>query len=399
MAFLDIKDLQQGSFKGVPFLFVGSSTSGGRKNVFYEYPNTNKRGVSDLGKNLKNFTLTIYITGNTREDYNQNKDRFISALESSGAGILVHPTFGQFDCAIDGYTSDENISNINRADFSVNFKEISEPIKPAATQNNVPKIENIAVNTVNKVSENIEENYNVSSGSFTNFETAKNKAQQITDKIIEISEQVEQRTEVFNEFIATVDDFNNNINLIVANSTRYAQELKSLFDNLRLIASDPTERFLMFTKMFSFGSDDMTILTNTALQIERKENNDIINNAVNSNAIAYAYATLKEVTLNNEEEFNRFNDLLNNQWEYLQEQDLNFDIRENILDLRAEVEKYIDTLNLPELITESTVETSPTLLSYQYYGDTNRDNQISELNSLKDYGFILGNFTIQSDFE
>jgi len=398
MAFFDIKDLQQGSFRGVPFLFVGSSTSAGRKNIFYEYPNTDKRGVSDLGKNLKSFSLTIHIAGDNSSDYKQNRDRLITALESIGAGILVHPFLGQINCAVDGYTLDENISHINRADFSVNFKEVSEPIKPAATQNNIPKIENIAVDTVEKVSENIEEKYSLTSNIFTNFEKAKEKAQKISNKFIEISDKVRQRTEIFNEFVATIQDFDAKINTIITQPILYASQMKNLFDSLRLIASDPIERFLMFTKLFNFGEDDNEIQTNTNAQIERKNNNDTINNAVNSNSIAYAYATLKEIDLSNEDEFNRYNELLNNQWEYLQEQDLDIDVRENILDLRAEVEKYIDTLNLPELISIDTVETSPSLLSYRYYGNTERDNEISSLNSLKDYGIISGNVTIQSDF-
>lgn len=399
MAFLNIKDLQQGSFKGVPFLFVGSSGTGGRKNVFYEYPNTDKRGVSDLGLNLKSFTLTIYISGDNNSDYKQNRDRFISALESQGAGILVHPTFGQLNCAIDGYTLDENISHLNRADFSVNFKEVSEPIKPAETQNNIPKIENIAVDTIDKTSTDINDNFSISKSNFANFETAREKAQSISNKLTEISIQVEKRTEVFNEFTNLVNDFDDSISAIISQPDLYADKFKELFDGFRLIASDATERFLMFTKLFNFGSDDAEISTETNFQIERKENNDIINNAVNCNSLAYAYATLKEISLSNEDEFNRFNELLNNQWEYLQEQDLNNDVRENILDLRGEVEKYIDTLNLPELISIETEETSPTLLSYQYYGDTARDDQISSLNALKDYGVIAGNITMQSDFE
>jgi len=400
MAFQNIKDLQQGSFKGVPFLFVGSSVTGGRKNVFYEYPNTDKRGMSDLGLMLKDISpMTIYISGNTSSDYDQNRDNFISALESQGAGILVHPTLGQINCAINGYTLNENISHINRADFSVNFKEVSEPIKPSATQNNIPKIENIAVETISKVSADVEKNYNVSKSNYANFASAKAKAQTITDKFIDISDQVKQRTTIFSQFKTTIDTFDNEINVIVANSTRYSEELKTLFDDLRLIASDPVERFLMFTKLFDFGADDASIETTTSYQIERKANNDLINNAVNSNSLAYAYATLKEVTLNNESEFNEFNELLNDQWELLQGQDLDYDVRENILDLRAEIEKYIDTLNLPELITENTIETSPTLVSYQYYGSTERDYEISNLNALKDYGIVSGDITLQSDFK
>jgi len=399
MAFQNIKDLQQGSFKGVPFLFVGSSLSAGRKNTFYEYPNTDKRGVSDLGLNLKSFTITIYISGDNNSDYKQNRDRFISALESQGAGILVHPTFGQLNCAIDGYTLDENLEHLNRADFSVNFKEVSEPIKPAETQNNIPKIENIAVDTIDKTSTDINDNFSISKSNFANFETAREKAQSISNKLTEISIQVEKRTEVFNEFTNLVNDFDDSISAIISQPDLYADKFKELFNGLRLIASDATERFLMFTKLFNFGSDDAEILTDTSFQIERKENNDIINNAVNCNSLSYAYATLKEISLSNVEEFNRFNELLNNQWEYLQEQDLNNDVRENILDLRAEIEKYIDTLNLPELISIKTEETSPTLLSYQYYGDTTRDDQISSLNALKDYGVIAGNIAIQSDFE
>lgn len=399
MPFQDIKDLLQASFKGIPFLYVSSSESSGRKNVFYEYPNTDKRGFSDLGLNLESFTIRCYTVGDTKSDYKQNRDRLKSALRSKGSGILVHPELGQLNCAVDGYTLDTSIEHLNRADFSINFRVVSDPIKPAETQNNIPKIENIAVDTIDKVSDDIEENYNVSSNNFTNFETAKNKALSISNKIIDIANKVEQRADIFNEFISTINDFEDKINSIVSSPSRYSTEFKNIFDNLRLIATDPIERFLMFTKLFSFGSNDTNIGTDTIFKIERNKNNDVINNAVNSNSLAYAYATLKEIDFNNQEEFNRFNELLNEQWEYLQGQELNFDVRENLLDLRGEADKYIDTLNLPELVTVETIETSPTLLSYQYYGSTDRDDEISKLNSLKDYGIILGNVTLQGDFQ
>ena len=399
MATLDIRDLQQGSFKGIPFLFTNSDTSGGRKNAFYEYPKTDKRGFSDLGRSLRTLTLIFYIQGDNTSNYFDNRDAMLSALDSEGSGILVHPFLGEITVAIDGdYSFREDIGTLNRVDFTVTFKEVSEPVKPAPIDNNIPNIEKISGEVLDGVEADVSDNYVLSSNDIVNFDKAKAKAQEIGNKFAELGENVEKVTDVYNEFVETLRVFDAQINLIINAPIEYAARIRSLNDQLRLIASNATERFSTFTKLFGFGSGDDPIPSNTISQQERKQNNEVINNAINADALAQAYAVFTSVDIANEEEFTDFLELLNNQWDFLQDKNLSRDIRELLLDLRGEVEKYIETLNIPEITNVDTVLTSPTVLSYTYYGNTTRADDITNLNALKDAAIIEGNIKLESDF-
>lgn len=85
MALLDI--LYVATFRGIQFLIKDGSTTGGRKNVTHEYPNSDKRYVEDLGLFQKVFTINGTVTG-LGVDYTFKRDALIQALEQPNRGIL-----------------------------------------------------------------------------------------------------------------------------------------------------------------------------------------------------------------------------------------------------------------------------------------------------------------------
>ena len=124
-----LAQLLQGSFRGVPFLFNANSETGGRKSVTYEFPNRDKRTVSDLGKLLKTYKIKAIVKGEAQA-YLENRNQLIQALESAGTGQLIHPIDGTVNVFAKPYKLTETIAKLGYGEFDLEFEATTEPIFP-----------------------------------------------------------------------------------------------------------------------------------------------------------------------------------------------------------------------------------------------------------------------------
>ena len=66
-----LENLNVASFRGARFLIKSHSTSGGRKTVNHEYPNSDRRFVEDLGELQETFSIQGIIHG---DNYSLDRD-------------------------------------------------------------------------------------------------------------------------------------------------------------------------------------------------------------------------------------------------------------------------------------------------------------------------------------
>lgn len=79
------------SFRGVTFGVADAETLLGRRVVLHEYPLRDDPYGEDLGRKAREFTINAFVIG---DNYLSARDALVAALESPGAGTLVHPTLG-----------------------------------------------------------------------------------------------------------------------------------------------------------------------------------------------------------------------------------------------------------------------------------------------------------------
>jgi prophage DNA circulation protein len=93
----------------------------GKKAPVTEFPNQNAGAVQDLGQSTKRYPITAYISG---RDYDTEADRFWSALNESGPGVLRHPRFGNLDVVPVSVSQSESfVEGGGRASFRIDFVE------------------------------------------------------------------------------------------------------------------------------------------------------------------------------------------------------------------------------------------------------------------------------------
>lgn len=127
--------LREASFRGVPFNVEDDEGEFGRRVQVHEYPNRDKPFTEDLGRATRRLTINAYLVGN---DYFEQRDRLISAIETAGPGTLVHPYYGELKGSIDGgvkVSHSQQEGRMCRVSFQfVESGELSFPVAGLATE-------------------------------------------------------------------------------------------------------------------------------------------------------------------------------------------------------------------------------------------------------------------------
>jgi prophage DNA circulation protein len=108
------------SFRGVPFHVDGSEFDGGRRSVHHEFPLRDVALVEDMGRKAREFTVEGHVVG---DDYMQQRDALIGALEQHGPGELVHPYYGVRRVSVAAFRVRESSVDGGMAQFSISFHE------------------------------------------------------------------------------------------------------------------------------------------------------------------------------------------------------------------------------------------------------------------------------------
>lgn len=121
------------SFRGVQFSTVSAELSVGRRNVVHEFPLRDDVVVEDLGRSSRNIQVDAYVVG---EDYLDDRDALLDALEAPGAGELVHPRYGVLNVAVVGVAAVRESSREGGiAHFSITFVLAGSNVFPKTRDN------------------------------------------------------------------------------------------------------------------------------------------------------------------------------------------------------------------------------------------------------------------------
>jgi prophage DNA circulation protein len=135
--------LQQASFRGVPFAVTSITNRFGRRNAIHEYPFRDEPWIEDLGKSSRRFQISGFIVG---DDVIAQRSRMIDAVEAPGDGTLVHPTLGRIQVALINFSADEDIrGRVFR--FTFDFIRQGQRLYPSATPSGTDAVGDAAAAT------------------------------------------------------------------------------------------------------------------------------------------------------------------------------------------------------------------------------------------------------------
>lgn len=387
-----IDKYQQGSFRGVPFLVGDMDTSGGRKSVTHEFPNTDRRSVEDLG--LLNDTFTINGLVKTGEDFTL-RDRLKDALSQKGAGILVHPTFGSVTVFAKSFSLSERISEIGIARFSMTFEKTQDRVFPTESTVKPSLIKSDSDAALNGAETDLSNTFKASNAS--NYQAAAAKLQAVGDKFNVIGKEVSSITTDISQFTATVTTFTDGITQNITAPATLASSIKDMFTEFDQLAPNALEQFGLAKQLFNFGGNDPAVEPTTFYRQERADNQQVINDNISGSALILAYNNAASIEYGNEIELKKTRDDLEAEYLRLTEDTiLSNDTLDLLARLRNTVRLFFDDIavTVPRVRTVSTSQMPMSVISYQYYGTTAETQNLIDLNSTINVSYVTGNVDI-----
>ena len=122
--------LRPASFRGVGFEVSAADLDAGRRVQVHEYPQRDMPWAEDLGRATREIAIEGFLIG---ADYVAQVGRLLSALETPGAGTLVHPWLGALQVALAAPARVHFDAGLGQATVSMSFVEAGELTFPAST--------------------------------------------------------------------------------------------------------------------------------------------------------------------------------------------------------------------------------------------------------------------------
>lgn len=291
MALFD--ELFPASYKGAKFLVNRVSTSGGRKTVQHAFPNSDIQVIEDLGLSPREYRISAIIA---EPGYIQKRDNLLKALEEGGKGVLIHPFYGRIENIVARtFTLNEDVSRLGDTVVDIFFSPSDTDGLPTQSVNTVSIISTLSSAVSGNLVSDISNLFNVTNTFQGNFSAAASKLNNIADAFNINAQLPTVSANQINTFNSLVDKFRSSANTLIGNPSQLAADIQNIFvefPKLYTTASQQTDSLALF---FDFGDDDIAISPTTAGLTERKQNNDVLNNAMKGFALSEAYVSSAQI--------------------------------------------------------------------------------------------------------
>lgn len=385
-------ELKVASYKNVEFLFKSAKTTGGVKRQIFSYPNSNRQSIEEFGTAPRSFELVSVIPF---EDYENQKASLLRALESGGAGTLVHPTFGSINGVKAGaYTINETITELGRAEVTMRFDIDNAAGIPQQAANSVSQVNQDNQTLLAGLNSNLADNWDISSPN--NYDDGVSTAQSVASLFKSASEGTGQIADHIDEYRRDLDNFTDSINQLVVNPTALSNGVGSLFNSLNNLYEAPGDAFTAFKSLFGYGDDDPEINPTTADLAERKKNRDLMRGVMKCEALGYAYVASADTEYQTDRDVDQANDELEQQYLISVAEDISNASVGDLNNIRTQANATLAEIRISarRIITITTKRIPLSVLAYKYYGSTDLVDTLQQLNNLDQISFVEGDVEI-----
>ena len=192
------------------------------------------------------------------------------------------------------------------------------------------------------------------------------------------------------DFNAIANDMNGRMFSIVANN-EIGEELDGLFAAYNKVGKDFKSKYLLSVELFSFGKN----ITNIQSSETDAELLNTIGLVIQSINLSYAYDNAVNIAYQNKVELDGVIQQLDGEYVVVSDNPLiDSESRLSMLEIKTAVMRFFSTLELKDLTTYTTNLMPSSVLAYSLYGDSSKNSEIIDLNSISNTGFVEGSQTI-----
>lgn len=387
-------ELRPASFRGVSFQVEMSMFSGGRRIVSHEFPQRDLPYDEDMGRASRTFRVDAYVLG---DDYIIQRDLLLTACETAGQGVLIHPYFGRRIVSCRGISIRESVTDGRMALLSLDFVETEEVTvtAPVQTIELADQVESAATSGKSSMISTFVANFEITGlpAFFRNY--ASGQVVGIADKINESKQLMKTATadtaQIKAAWDKTVVDLETNAASLVSNAENLAAAVIGIFDTAQTVTEEPSEVFGFYEALLDFGDDFPVIVENTSTRETQAKNQEKMIELVKVATLANAAEVATDKEYESYQEAITDRDLLIDEIEDILEVTDSDDLFRDLSHLRASVIQAVpdEAENLPRIIEYTPRQTLPEMvISYDLYDDAEID--IADRNNISHPGFIPG---------
>lgn len=384
----DWKEILKGpaKFRDAPFFVDSSEFSGGRKNVEHEYPFADVPYHEDMGRKGRGFSVDGYVLGH---DYLDARDKLLSALETSGAGELVHPYLGTRRVVVESFRLRESANEGGFAKFTIDFKETAtEPTHPTAS---VDAKSAVKVSAAASITAAENEFLTAYKDITTRRETTADALRAASLAVNKVIERLTMEAQAIASIRDDLDNLTESATSLAGTPAVLFETLAGMFDGLAeglLSAIDPSAEM---AKVYDFNPGVRPLAT-TPNGEQEQLNYDAIKFAVQRLALINAARLALNQTYANYTDATRTREMLVN----LIDEQAGYaadDMFPALQQLRSDIVKAIpgEDTDLPRLLSHTPRATLPSLvLAHKLYGNLDFEADLIARNKIKNACFVPG---------
>lgn len=419
---MELENLFETSIRGAKFFISRSTREAGRKQASFEFVNTGRRSVQDLGKFEPVFEITGFLMGRG-DEYIANREALINALETEGAALLVHPFEGNLTVTTGRYTLDESTRSLGYSEIrfkalKVNVDIISNqgnPFTKAGLEITAASIANDAAIAKATLAQDIADNVTLIPEFPANLGSIESVIQSTlstySDSLKPIADNIDNAVDWVNGITALSEGVSRLLNtpeVLFANVIDTITGVDNLTNNAQAA-------FAGMSNLFDYGTTDSTnpqltssepILdpesetpgSQSSEQLFRTQNSNQAILSSRASSLIEAMNQTARIEFQNDEEIDNVVEVIENQYNNISQQ-----LSENSLNdieiVRNNLRIFLNQRRLnTNFIIEIDVQNEPlSVLSYNLYGSTDKSEEIVELNMVKDVFSISGTIKVESN--
>lgn len=396
------------SFRGVPFYLETSSAKTGRRYQNHEYPKRDKNYTEDLGLATRLKNINAFVIG---DDYDEQRDKLIEALEQGGHAQFVHPWMGTFDVEVGESEVIESRAEQGIARFIITFIPHEPQEFPQASVNTGQLLELVRsalagtalagfVDVFSTISTGLVNVRAFVQGINSAFDVAQTIMGEVVENIGSVADFAEQILNMPDKFSSTIEAY---LSQTENTFDRFSNRGSSYTKSLGVISGYVAQAAVLYDKTVLAGSE-----TETAVNAVNQLIEQIVIIAIGDEVASLPVATVTP-------EFNSRPDVDQQTINPIERPDVPvaddvIAIRNQVLDViwsaasrttpaayqtlntyRQKITEHLNTVadSGIRLETITTLNTMPSLvLAYKRFGDATRHKEIEQRNRIQHRSFI-----------
>lgn len=395
-------ELVDASLDGIPFGYLTSASSFGRRQQMYEYANRDTPRFKDLGRRARRFTLSAFVIARAENGFNHlpDRDRIIAAVESAGDHVLMHPYYGRLPIRIVGEVPMlESTAEGGWAKFTLNCVRVSE-----TNLRTVPDSAGQVRTFVEVGVSAFADNTNLKTQGFLDFvvNAAVRGVNDASSAMRRVNGKISAKLGLIDQTRAAIDAFDKEVNTLISTPDQLTNKFAALMRSTLGLAktsmrASPPSLFQSFFRrheilmeshreLVAFAVLDAAPPLVTDQRVQEQTNQDANQLMVRGLSVVETSNTLIELDIPSADAAQAIGDQLADDLDDIIEGDVPDQIFEALYDLRGAILNHLDTTaqNLPRIVRVKLPRTIPTLLwAHQLYGDARREQELLERNGIR----------------